>query len=288
MGPVERMNEYGMTEMRGYLVNGLESGLFREYDKEGKVVWIGYYRNGQRYSEVMKAKHRKGYYDERIVESGELVSTAEYDKKFTNKHGHCYDYENGAVKRECIYENGRIQRIFRQFQNERMIVYSAFGEVIHEGAWRGDVTSGYFFHEPMEGMKGFFKEVNASGELVSVSEYDDLNVYKNGQCYELANGEVRQVCVYEMDRLHRVIREFNDATMTEYNVKGQKVYEGEFKGDLQHGFVRHGKGNEFDGRSRMAVYTGEWRNGKREGQGTEFRGFKPVYSGGWKGGLWHR
>lgn len=42
-----------------------------------------------------------------------------------------------------------------------------------------------------------------SGELVSVSEYDDLNVYKNGQCYELANGEVRQVCVYEMDRLHR-------------------------------------------------------------------------------------
>ena len=61
MGPVERMNEYGMTEMRGYLVNGLESGLFREYDKEGKVVWIGYYRNGQRYSEVMKAKHRKGY-----------------------------------------------------------------------------------------------------------------------------------------------------------------------------------------------------------------------------------
>ena len=49
-GTVCRMDDYGVVEMRGQLLNGMESGLFEEYDDNEKVVWRGYYRDGNRYS----------------------------------------------------------------------------------------------------------------------------------------------------------------------------------------------------------------------------------------------
>ena len=79
-GTVCRMDDYGMVEMRGQLLNGMESGLFEEYDRSDKVVWRGYYRNGKRYSEVMKSGQLEGYYDEKSVENGRLLSIAEYDE----------------------------------------------------------------------------------------------------------------------------------------------------------------------------------------------------------------
>ena len=36
-GVVERMSESGMVDMRGHLVDGIESGLYEEYDGDGKV-----------------------------------------------------------------------------------------------------------------------------------------------------------------------------------------------------------------------------------------------------------
>ena len=60
-GTVCRMDDYGMVEMRGQLLNGMESGLFEEYDRSDKVVWRGYYRNGKRYSEVVKSEQWEGY-----------------------------------------------------------------------------------------------------------------------------------------------------------------------------------------------------------------------------------
>ena len=35
---------------------------------------------------------------------------------------------------------------------------------------------------------------------------------------------------------------------------------------------------------REAVYSGEWKKGKRDGQGTELKRFKAIYTGGWKDG----
>ena len=45
-GNVERFNEYVLIDLKGQLVNGIESGLFEEYDRDKRVVWRGYYRNG--------------------------------------------------------------------------------------------------------------------------------------------------------------------------------------------------------------------------------------------------
>ena len=71
-GMVERMNRKGDVELRGVLVNGVESGLFEEM-RGGEVVWKGYYRNGERYSEVVKSRRGGRWYVERRVGSGEWV-----------------------------------------------------------------------------------------------------------------------------------------------------------------------------------------------------------------------
>ena len=37
-GVVERMNEYGLLDMRGHLVKGIESGLFVEFNRNKKLI----------------------------------------------------------------------------------------------------------------------------------------------------------------------------------------------------------------------------------------------------------
>ena len=44
-----------------------------------------------------------------------------------------------------------------------------------------------------------------------------------------------------------------------------------FKVSIENGFVREGIGKEFVNGSRVAVYSGDWKNGKRDGLGTEDR-----------------
>ena len=172
-GIVERMSYYGIVELRGHLVNGMESGLFLEYNENDEVMWMGYYKNGQRYSEV----HYR------------------------------------LVKKDHSQKDG------------------------------------------------------------------------SGEYYELdKNGKVVQLCLYVNGFKSRVIAHYNEDAMTEYDENEKRVYDGGFKGDIEHGFKREGKGKEFLNGSRVAVYVGDWKNGKRDGLGTEYKGFKPVYTGGWRDG----
>ena len=75
--------------------------------------------------------------------------------------------------------------------------------------------------------------------------------------------------------------------MIEYDVNGMRVYEGGFEGDMMKGFAREGKGKEYGTDGKSALYVGGWKNGKREGYGSEFKGRNPVYIGEWKNGMRH-
>ncbi|KAK8790773.1 hypothetical protein WA588_002520 [Blastocystis sp. NMH] len=279
------MDDYGVVEMRGQLLNGMESGLFEEYDDNEKVVWRGYYRDGKRYSEVVKSGQLEGYYDEKSAENGRLLSIAQYDKDLHDKNGRCLEYENGSLRSECVYENGVKKHTSRQFVNERMTMFDSNGKKVYEGKWFGDMKSGFLCHEKMEGMSGYFKEVGSSGQLISVSEYDELNVFKNGKCFDMENGKVKRVCVYEKDEMKRVMQEFNGSTMTEYNENGVMSYLGEWKGDMKSGFVRDGKGIEYEKDGETALYSGQWKSEKRDGKGTEYRDGHALYTGEWKNGM---
>ena len=119
-GVVERLNESGSVELRGHLVNGIESGFFKEYDND-KVVWIGYYRNGERYSEV---RSRVANQDD---DSGEFY---ELD-------------ENGGVTQLCLYVNGEMSRVIQKFSGEVMTELDESERRVYEGGFYGDMDNGY-------------------------------------------------------------------------------------------------------------------------------------------------
>ena len=277
-GNVERMNQWGMVGMRGHLVNGVESGLFEEYDRNEKVVWRGYYRKGKRYSEVVENSKVKGYYDEESVESGVLLTTAQYDTSLHDKNGRCLEYENGEWIGEWMYENGVKKRTIREYRNGTLTLYDELGNKTYEGQFsKEELKDGFYEHEPMEGMDGFFKELDSNGRLVRITECDEMKMKKNGRCFEVEDGKVKRVCLYESDEMKRVVQEFDGSTMIEYDPSGQIVYEGGFKGDMKSEFIREGEGKEYvspeptgSGLSteRKEPYTllGTWTNGKKTGK----------------------
>ena len=155
--------------------------------------------------------------------------------------------------------------------------------------WRGLYRNGkrYITVKKQKGMKGFFAEVSLNGELVSVSEYDKDRLLKEGKCFECAEGHVVRECEYKSGRVVEVLREWNKGVMTEYGKNGLKVYEGRYEGNIKRGFVRNGEGTQYGDDGKSVLYAGEWKNGKREGYGSEYNESNPVYIGGWKNGLRH-
>ena len=287
-GIVERMNRYGMVELRGHLVNGVERGLFEECDNSDKVVWRGYYRDGRRYSEVVKSGRLEGYYDEKSVESGSLFSIAQYDDSLHDKNGRCMEYENGEWVGEWVYENGVRGRPIREYRNGTLTLYDDNGRKTFEGQYsKEEVKDGFYGHEPMEEMDGYCKEVDSSGQVI-IAEYDVLRMRKNGKCFELEDGKVNRVCLYENDEMKLLLTEFNGSMMTEYNSSGQIVYEGGFKGNMKNGFMRHGKGKEYvklvtssgngltTERNESTTLIGTWKNGKKDGEFYELDAYSLV------------
>jgi len=152
--------------------------------------------------------------------------------------------------------------------------------------WRGFYRNGkrYLVLKEREGMKGFYSEMSVNGELLNVSEYDD-EWMKNGKCFECEGGRMVRECEYKNGVMMRVLREWKGEVMIEYDVNGMRVYEGGFEGDMMKGFVREGEGKEYGIDGKSALYVGGWKNGLREGYGSEFKGYSALYVGEWKNGM---
>ena len=162
------------------------------------------------------------------------------------------------------------------------IEYDDYGNEIWRGLYRKGVKDTSL--KEYEGMKGFYSEVNMNGELLSVSEYDD-EWKKNGKCFEYEGGRMVRECEYKNGVMMGVLREWKGECMIEYDDNGMRVYEGGFEGDMMKGFVREGKGKEYGSDGKSVLYVGGWKNGLRNGYGSEFCGHNPVYIGEWKNGI---
>ena len=114
-GTIEVVNKEGEVFMRGHLVNGIEKGLFREY-ANSLLTWVGYYREGYRYSSLRKSAYLKGFYEEYSVKSGKLLSIAEYDDALTDKSGYCIECEDGGLK-EWIIKDGVKEPVIREYDD---------------------------------------------------------------------------------------------------------------------------------------------------------------------------
>ena len=241
-GVVERMNEYGAIELRGHLVNGVESGFFEEYDGNDNVVWRGYYKNGRRDPESYNRIVRKGKNTVRSIEHGEFYELN----------------ENGKVTQLCLYENGVRNRVIATFSGDTMTELDSNGKRIYEGGFKGSVENGFV-------REGKGRAYAKGGKMV---EY--LGDWKNGKRNGVGT-EYRGLIALFIGEWKNGMRNGKGKEMDE---SGRIVFVGEWKDGK-------GKGKEMDANGNV-VYEGEWRNGKRNGMGEVLKGTR--WMGHWKDG----
>ena len=298
-GKMVEYDENGRKVYEGEYKGSVEKGFVREgFGKEFRWIEEKITSRAEPTTEIEKKRYCCWVREIEHEEEGVELVTKKYREEVVEgywkdgkKNGMIYELdENGKAERGCLYEHDTMIRVVIEFKGSEMVEYDENGKRVYEGKWFGDMRSGFFCHEPMEGMSGFFKEVDSEGWLICVSEYDELNLHKNGKCFEMEDGKVKRVCVYENGRMKRVEQEFNGSTMTEYN-NGKRTYQGGFKGDLKSGFARDGKGYELDENGKVKrVYVHE--NGRMKRVVQEYNGGnmieydengKKVYEGGFNG-----
>ena len=297
-GVIEVYDGKGRLVVRGHLLNGKESGLFEEYINSF-VVWRGYYKDGERYSLVRRSKEKRGYYEEWNVKSDELLSVAEYDKELVNKNGHCIEYEDGEVKRECWYENGV----------RKEVISNPMGENDNEGRRKRRRTDA----EPKKlCLDGISSEFNKDSLVLYDIELEcNYGVWKtNEKCYmikqslyenRVVEGDWTNCCmrVYDDDELKEEVGREGDCTDLDsngrrweggvrngkpfgygilFNEEGRKEYEGFMMDGIR---VCYGK--EYYDDIEKVKYEGCYYEGKRFGKGVLYdRNGRMEYDGLWK------
>ena len=295
-GVMEIYSGKGVLVVRGPLLNGKESGLFEEY-VNSFVVWRGYYKDGERYSVVRRSEEKRGYYEEWDVKSDELLSVAEYDKELVNKNGHCMEYEDGEMKRECWYENGVRKEVISNSMEDGM------GEDDNEERRKRRRIDA----EPEKlCLDGISSEFNKDSLVLYDIELEcNYGVWKtNEKCYmikqslyenQVVEGDWTNCCmrVYDDDELkEEVMKEdcvgnrwgggvrngkpFGYGVM--YDEEGRKEYEGFMMDGIR---VCYGK--EFYDDTEKVKYEGCYYEGKRFGKGVLYdRNGGIEYDGLWK------
>lgn len=154
-----------------------------------------------------------------------------------------------------------------------------------------EVWSGYYRHgtrrvelKKSQELTDFYEERDSLGAVKNVSHFDPSRLCKDGLSFELASGKVSRVSEYRDGSLQRIAMEMKNDVLTEYDENGKIVYEGGYCGNMKTGFLREGKGTEYASDGETAVYIGEWRKGKRNGTGVEYKDGQVVFNGNWKDG----
>ena len=290
-GEVEKMDRYFNVLLNGFLVNEEETGIFVEYN-HGTPVWRGYYRHGKRFSEVVKSDDIRYFYEERRVSDRLLLSIAQYDDSLRDKNGYCFEYEDGVVKRKCLYENGERKHTIRKYdinisENEKQntlkpsFLYSLFDHPSDDSMILYDLSkeSGYGVLRSVEkcyeiqwipneyrvievdlishGVRGY-----QNNKLIDVHcDQDVMDLDVNGRRWE---GSVRKGKPFGYGIL--------------YNEEGQKTYEGFMIDQTRICF-----GREYYNDIEKVAYVGCYFDGKRFGYGVLYdRNGAVDYEGIWK------
>ena len=162
-----------------------------------------------------------------------------------------FRYENGLIRSEGEALNDRYEGEYREYDEEGNEVF------------RGVIRNGNKIELLLkrEGMNGYWKKMNEEKEIEWISEYDSNRIKRSGDCFVFENGLMVRESIFDNDEEKELIREWKNGLMNEYE-KGVRVYEGEWKGSIEEGFVREGKGRELNKRGKI-VWEGEYVNGKR-------------------------
>ena len=220
-GKVTKMDRYFNVLLKGFLVNGKEKGIFEECNRS-KLIWGGYYRDGKRFSEVVKSDILKHFYEERSVNNHFLLSISQYDDSLRDKNGLCFEYEDGVVKRKCLYENGEREQIIQEYDMN-----------VSENEEQRSLKSSFLdslFNKPSNDSMILYDLSNGSG-------YGVLRSLE--KCYEIQwiPNETR---VIEVDLISHVVCGYQNARLIDVHCD-QEVIDLDVSGRRWEGSVREGK-----------------------------------------------
>lgn len=257
------MNENGECVVEMDFVNGKADGWFCEY-KNNTFLKMDINKNGKVYCELRKHPQNPDYFVE-VVKST-VISVCKYSAGH-KKNGLCTYFDNKKLRSVVLFENGVEKEKKYEFQNELMLEYDKEGHVVYRGGFKGDafkgVSDGYCY--------GYLEET--------------INRCGKGQCFVYDEDRVKEVYNCEDGEMTWKTMDFVYEQLIEFNENGERIYRGEFRGDVKSGFVREGEGEEYIG--TVLVYIGGWKDGIREGLGRSYKDRKVYYKGNWEKGRPH-
>ena len=225
----ERMIEYDDRGNKRYeggwigdWIEGVKrNGRGKEYNDKGEVIYEGEFDRGDRCVVLMRVKKgkMKGMFEERS-KSGELLSVGEYKKKGRMKEGRCFEYRNGVLMRECLYEKNEMKEVMREWKGGVMIEYEG-GVRVYEGGYKGSVEDGFVREGEGE------EYVNDGNELVYSGGF--VNGVREGRGRVLKNG----IVIYEGEMKYG----YPNGKGRRMNEDGDVSYRGEWK----NGYLKEGR-----------------------------------------------
>ncbi len=201
-------HENGVNKLVGGYIDGRKNGIFKEYDKEGKLIAI--YK----------------YEDDQLAESSKDVDVLEERKTY---------YPTAKVKTSATYRDGKLQGFLKEYDEN--------GVLINTTKFDQDVKLAEGIIDSLAREQGIWKYFYETGELKAQGKYIDGKKVDEWKYY-FRNGQLEQTGFYKKDipngkwtwyhenaKLHREELYKNgleDGSSTEYDRLGYLVLSGKY------------------------------------------------------------
>lgn len=151
--------ENGLLFSTFTFVDDIKEGWSCKYENGKEVRWF-LYKNGKKYSELIKCEEKEGYWKEIDVASKSLISICKYDENH-QKNGFCFCYDGKTIKSVVIFENGKEKEIVKEFNGKKMIEYDDSSNIVYEGDYEDSIQNEY--PRDGEGEEKFYDQCIYSG-----------------------------------------------------------------------------------------------------------------------------
>lgn len=198
-------NEAGEKEEEIVYKNDIPNGWFCSYENR-KPIWMGINLNGVQISQLFPSFNNSSLFEE--IQSGKRISICQFNTK-RNRNGICYFYQNDSLISASLFDDGIEKYQVYAFENKTMTEFNAFGSIVYKGEFSGNEYVGFI----------------QNGKGIKC-------LYHGTTLYEL-----------QFIRKGKIIKRLLfDTVMKEYDERDVVIYEGEYEGNVENGFVWNGWG----------------------------------------------
>ena len=203
-----------------------------------------------------------------LTKDGLLYARLHYNDDILE--GVCEFYNSGFLKEKITYKNGKPNGWGCNYENNEESMWFFYKD-------------GRKFSELKKNDDNFYLETEVrTGKLLSLCKYNE-NHEKDGIGYLYTNDVISEEIEFANGQRVNTTKKFEEKLMTIFNENNERVYEGGFVNDRMKGFPRNEKGREF--KQGIVVYDGDWVDDKKQGEGTSYQNYRPLFKGHWQNDL---